>query len=154
MFNFFRRKTISNKSAIGRDFPPLHFKDGNAALEYACRYMECSLNDGSLLPALVLDSRELFGTQTVIMIQDDGNQLAMLRVASRDGGFIVAATTANPKGPKLLTGQLVAWKAIKYVPTIAEKSTDKRFGWTGLIMGTLKPVYINGSWIGDERFST
>ena len=152
MFDFFKRKKPIHSSASESGIPPLYFKDGNAALEYACKFMECPLGEGSFLPAVVLDSRELFGTQTAVKIQDDGNQLAMLRVASDDGGFLVAATTANPKGPRLQSGQLVAWKAMKYVPAIAETTKDKRFGWVGLIVGTLKPEHVNGSWAGDERF--
>jgi uncharacterized membrane protein len=43
---------------------------------------------------------------------------------------------------------------MKYVPDIAEAATakDKRFGWVGLIVGTLKPEHVNGRWTGDERF--
>ena len=110
--------------------------------------------EGSFLPAVVLDAKELLRTSDAVKTQGDGNQIAMLRVASDDGGFLVVATTANPKGPKLLPGQLVAWKAMKYVPDIAKAATakDKRFGWVGLIVGTLKPDHVNGKWSGGERF--
>ena len=152
MFEFFKRKKATPSSASKKDMPPLYFKDGNAALEYACKFMECPLREGSFLPAVVLDSRESFGTQAAVKTQEDGNQIAMLRVASDDGGFLVMATTANPKGPKLQPGQLVAWTAMKHVPAIADAVEDKRFGWVGLIVGTLKPEHINGSWVGDGRF--
>lgn len=152
MFDFLKRKKTTLPFASECGISPLYFEGGNAALEYACKFMDCPLGEGVSLPALVLDSRELFGTSTAVKIQDDGNQLAMLRVASDDGGFLVAATTANPKGPKLQPGQLVAWKAMKHVPAIAETTKDKRFGWVGLIVGTLKPEHVNGSWVGGERF--
>ena len=152
MFEFFKRKKPTRPSASENVIPQLCFEDGNAALEYACKFMECPLGEGSFLPAVVLDSRELFDTQTAVKTQEDGNQLAMLRVASDDGGFLVAATTANPKGPKLQPGQLVAWTAMKHVPEIAETTKDQRFGWVGLIVGTLKPEHANGCWVGDERF--
>jgi hypothetical protein len=29
---------------------------------------------------------------------------------------------------------------------------DKRFGWIGLIEGTLKLEYKNGGWVGNEKF--
>jgi hypothetical protein len=89
-----------------------------------------------------------------VKIQDEGNQLAMIRVASADGGFLVAAATVGPKGPRLHPGQLVAWKAMKHVPEVAKNVNDKRFGWVGLIIGTLKPERRNGGWMGGERFSS
>lgn len=153
MFSFFKRKQPKAPSTPEAGSPPLFFKDNPAAFEYACKFLQCHLTEGSFLPALVLDSKELFGTETAVKIQADGNQLAMLRVASDDGGFLVAATTANPKGPRLQPGQLVAWTAMKYVPAIAKDANDKRFGWVGLIVGTLKPGHVNGSWVGDEKFT-
>jgi hypothetical protein len=81
-----------------------------------------------------------------------GNQTALLCVASNDGGFVVAARTAGPKGPWLEPGQLVAWKAVRYVPEVANAVSDKRFGWVGVIVGTLKPEHRNGCWVGDEIF--
>lgn len=153
MFDFFKRK---KPVATGGDggMPPLFFKDGTAALEYACKFMECPLEENCVLPAVVLDTTELLGTSEAVKIQSDGNQIAMLRVASDDGGFLVVAATANPKGPKLQPGQLVVWKAMKYVPDIAKAASakDKRFGWVGLIVGTLNPEHANGRWSGGERF--
>jgi hypothetical protein len=153
MFEFFKRKKPAAPSCDGSNIPPLFFKDGPAAIEYACKFMECSLHEGRSLPAVVLDSRELFGTPTAVKTQNDGNQIAMLRVASDDGGFLVTATTAGPLGPKLQPGQLVAWKAMNHMPDIAKTMKDKRFGCVGLIIGTLKPEHRNGSWVGDEMFS-
>ena len=152
MFDFFKRKKSIKLPTKDSGIPPLYFNDGTAAFEYACKYMECALDDSSLLPALILDSRKLFGTQAAVKIQDDGNQLAILRVASNDGGFLVASTTTNPKGPRLIPGQLVAWQAMKYVPDIAVTTNDKRLGWVGLIVGTLKTEHINGGWTVGERF--
>jgi hypothetical protein len=31
---------------------------------------------------------------------------------------------------------------------------DKRSGWTGVIIGTLKPELRDGRWLGDRKFST
>ncbi|MGB3746583.1 MAG: zeta toxin family protein [Rhodanobacter sp.] len=153
MFSIFKRKGQKQGAAAGHSMPPLYFKDGNAALEYACEYMDCDLREGALLPAVVMDARSMFGTTTAVKRQDDGNQLATLRIPSRDGGFLAVATTANPKGPVLQVGQLVAWQAMQYSPAFAKSAKDKRFGWVGLILGTLKPEYANGSWAGDARFA-
>lgn len=66
---------------------------------------------------------------------------------------LVNALTAGPKGPALHPGQLVLWQAGQHVPTIADFAKDKRFGWVGLIIGTLKSEYRNGCWVGGKRFS-
>jgi hypothetical protein len=100
-----------------------------------------------------VDARKEFGVKSAVRILEDGNQLAILRVVSDDGGFNVAASTLGPKGPELQPGQLVLWRAGKYAPEVAAAAKEKRFGWVGLIEGTLKPEYVNGGWVGGERFS-
>jgi hypothetical protein len=75
-----------------------------------------------------------------------------LCVASLDGGFVVAAPTAGPSGPQLLPGQLVAWKAVRHVPEIALGMSDERFGWAGVIVGTLKLELREGCWVGEDIF--
>lgn len=151
MFDFFKRKL--RPANAGTAFPPLHFKDGGAALEYACKYLECPLNEGAFLPALVLDTHVLVGAAASVLTQQDGNQAAMLRVASRDGGFVVLASTAGPSGPRLQPGDLVAWCAGAHSPDVAAVMTDSRSGWVGLIVGTLKPEHRDGRWVGDQRFA-
>ena len=113
------RSKFGQKSTDTDPVPPLAFKDGMAAIEYACKYMKCPLQEGSFLPALVLDFRKLSRDESPVIIQRDGNQVAMLRVASDDGGFPVLATTAGAKGPRLQPGQLVVWRAGKYSPDVA-----------------------------------
>jgi hypothetical protein len=153
MFEFLKR-TKTPATCPDAGVGPLYFKDGAAAFGYICKYMECPLGEGSALPALILDARELFGGAAAIKIQDDGNQAAAIRVASSDDGFLVFATTAGPKGPRLQPGQLVLWQAGSFAPALAKQSEDKRFGWVGLIVGTLRPEWKDGSWRGGERFST
>jgi hypothetical protein len=152
MFGFLKRN--KQPPTAGNTGMPPYFKSGEAALEMACSYMDCTLSAGVSLPALVLDSRTLFGAEASVKVQANGNQLAMLRVASSDGGFLVAASTAGSNGPSLEPGQLVAWHAMSYSQEIADAGTaDKRFGWVGVIVGTLKPQFVNGSWVGDHRFA-
>lgn len=135
--------------------PPLFFKDGAAAFEYSCKFMECPLHEGAFLPALVLDPREMFGASTAVQRQKDGNQAVMLKVASSDGGLVVFASTLGPKGPQLKPGDFVAWRAAKHSTEVAASMSakDERSGWVGLILGTLKPEHRNGNWIGNERFA-
>ena len=150
MFEFKRKNPkVSSDGDVGR--PPRSFQDGIAAFRYACKFLECPLHEGAFLPAVVLDPLEVFGTQTPAKTKD-GNQVAFLCVASNDGGFFVTAITAAPKGPRLEPGQLVAWRAVRYVADIANTVSDKRFGWVGVIVGTLKPEHENGCWVGTEIF--
>ena len=130
---------------------PLVFKSGAAAHAHACKYMDCTLQEGSNLLAVVTDCREQLGTQDAVRVQDDGNQLAVLCVVSNDGGFLVLATTSGPKGPALRPGQLVVWRAMSHQARL-QTTDDERSGWMGLIVGTLQPEYRNGGWVGDEQF--
>jgi hypothetical protein len=152
MFDFLKRtKTATTRTDAG--IGPLYFKDGAAAFGYICKYMECPLSEGSYLPALVLDSRELFGTATAVKVESDGNQMAAIRIASREGGFVVAAPTLGPKGPRLEPGQLVLWQALKFSPAFAKRTREPRVAWIGFIVGTLRPEWKDGSWLGGEKFS-
>lgn len=154
MFDFLKRKIARPTGSPSRAMPPLYFKDGEAALQYCCEYMDNQLVAGNSLVALVLDARKEFGTANAVIQREDGIQMALLRVASSDGGFTVAATTSGPKGPRLQPGQLVLWHAGQLIPEVAKQAKDPRFGWVGLIFGTLKPEFVNGGWTGAERFAS
>jgi hypothetical protein len=169
MVGFLKRKTLPiRRRAVDHSpripFPRLEFEDGFTAFEQACNG-ECLLHEGIMLPALVLDARELSGAAAAVEIQDDGRQIASIRVASADGGFIVSASTGGSHGPRLQPGHFVVWQAERYDPRLAKEAPattkkrfgifglkDKRLGWVGLIAGTLKSEYGNGGWTGDERF--
>lgn len=153
MFGFLKRKNSTPETTANDEVMPVHFKSGDAALEMACKYMDCALAEGTTLPALVLDAHKLFGTEASVKVQVNGIQLAMLRVASSDGGFLVAASTVGAIGPRLEPGQLVAWQAMSYAPELAKAgAADERFAWVGLIVGTLKSEFVNGSWVGNGQF--
>jgi len=150
VFEFKRRKArIAADGDPGR--PPRFFPDGIAALRYACRFLELPLYEGTFLPAVVLDAREILGTQGLAR-PENGSQAFFLCVASHDGGFVVAAPNAGPRGPRLEPGQLVAWKAVRHVPDIVSGMRDRRFGWAGVIVGTLKLEHREGCWVSDEIF--
>lgn len=129
----FRRQSAPAANAAA-PIPPLAFKGAEAAFAYTCEYMDCTLREGAFLPAIVEDASKLFGTSAAVRIQPDGNQVAALRVPSDDFGFLVIATTAGAKGPRLQAGDFVAWQAGQYLPQMAKDSKDKRFGWVGLIL--------------------
>lgn len=150
----FEFKRINPKAAGDGDAgrPPRFFSDGIAALRFACMFLECPLHEGAFLPAVVLDPAELFRTPPPAQTQSDGSRVYFLCVASQDGGFAAAAPTAGPQGPALEPGQLVAWKALRYVPEVANGAGDPRFGWAGVIVGTLKAEHRNGCWVSDAIF--
>jgi hypothetical protein len=132
---------------------PLHFKDGAAAVEYASKYMVCKLAAGVELPAIVLDAREEFGTAEAVRTAENGIQTAVLRVCGDNGGFIALSQTSGPIGPTLAPGEMVLWRAVKYLGKMGRAAPDRRTGWIGLIAGTLSPTLIAEGWIGKDRFS-
>src|ERR1700691_973688 len=103
--------------------PRFAFEDSLTAFEQACAG-DCMLHEGVMLPALVLDAE----------IQGNGRQMASVRVASADGGFIVSASTGGSGGPRLLPGHFVAWQAERYDAQVAKEAppTQKRFGLFGV----------------------
>lgn len=143
-------------------FLRLTFNNSLSAFEQACNG-ECPLHEGIILPALVLNARELFSAATAVKTQDSGRQTVFVRVASPDGGFIVSASTSGTRGPTLQPGHFVAWQAERYDSQVAKDAPrqkrfgwvgmkEKRYGWVGLIKGMLKLEYKNGGWVGDEMF--
>jgi len=149
------KKQPSASSNGGSEAAPLYFKDGTAALEFACT-LGCDLKRGSVLPAVVLDSKALFGTQEAVKTQPNGIQTVALKVASSDGGFLVMSQTLGPNGPKLQPGDLVAWQAGEFASAVVEtlKSPDKRFGWVGFVIAALRPEFrINHGWAIAGQFN-
>jgi hypothetical protein len=130
----------------------LAFKSNEAAFEYACAFMRCDVVKGQGLPALVVGATRTFRTAPVTK-DDRGIQTAVLRVASSDGGFLAVALSYG-RGPDLMDGDLVAWVPGEYREELAATSTDRRFGWVGLIVGTLEPRYVKGNWVGKDTFGS
>ena len=132
---------------------PLFFKDTNAAFEFACEYLLTDLTSGAILPALVMDSAAALGGGAAVRLRPDGIQIAMLRISSKDGGYMVVATSASAAGPNLQPGDLVAWQAGVAVPELAPQFADSRSTWAGLILAKLKPEYrAEHGWAIDQPF--
>ena len=114
------------------------------------------MRERGFLPALVMDARVELGAKEPVEMRADGKQVAALRVASDDGGFIVVAATLGPQGPELAPGDLVAWQAGKLKEELAASlgAIDRRSGWVGVIIGTLKPELREGRWLGERKFSS
>jgi hypothetical protein len=93
--------------------------------------------------AVIIDSKKEFGTQESVKTRADGVQFAMIKVASKDGGFIVPALTLTNGGEKLEAGDVIIWVPKTYDKSLAEKldnqKMDKRVGWIGFIAAKIAP---------------
>ncbi|WP_156466834.1 hypothetical protein [Methylibium sp. Root1272] len=79
--------------------------------------------------------------------------MVMLRVCSKDNGFMVMAATASSHGPALQPGDLVAWQAGAIVPALASQFPDPRSIWGGLVLAKLAPEYTMGKgWAIEQPF--
>lgn len=119
--------------AATRRAPNLKFKSAEAFFEMQCKYGQTDLQKGRGIVAIVLNSREEFGTVEPVKVQPDGTQLAMVRVAAEDGGFVVPTTTPSDKGDRLMPGDLVVWVPAVHNRELAKGFGDYRQGWVGFI---------------------
>jgi len=156
MFNFLKRAT-RGKVAERCPTPLLKYKDNKSAFEMACKYLNTDLSPDVDLAALVVDHRSmedmLLGRGSAVRIDESGNQVMFLQISSSDGGFLAVSKTLGPNGPRLVPGDLVAWRAEDYLAGAAHLMNDPKSGWVGLVIAKLKPEYVDGAWIIDERFS-
>ena len=84
--NWFTKIVSSNTTANAET--GLVFKDCEAAFAHACKWMDCTLGEGTSVPAIVVDSREFASDiGCAVKTESDKSQLAMIRVASKNGGF-------------------------------------------------------------------
>src|SRR5690242_6712658 len=97
------------KSAPKSALPRLIYESGEASFRSQCQYGFTDIIEGQGIVAIVLDTREEFGTEVAVKVQPSGCQLAAIRVASPDGGFRSFAETASPSGDRLKPGDLVVW---------------------------------------------
>ena len=117
----------------------LLFKSGKAFFEYQCQFGHTKIEKNVAIIAVVLDAKEEFGTPSAVQVKQDGSQLAALRVASDDGGFLVFATTPSAKGEKLRPDDVVLWVPSVFVQDVGDKMQDSRSGWVGLIRAKIRP---------------
>lgn len=117
----------------------LYFKSGPAFFEMQCKYGHTDLKEGQGIVALVLDAAKEFGTSAAVKVEPDGSQLAFVRVASSDGGFVVPAHTPSSKGERLRPDDVVIWIPHTYSDEIAEGLGDRRAGWVGIIRAKVAP---------------
>src|SRR5215831_9476285 len=80
--------------------PVIYFKSSAAFFESQCDFGYTRIEVGVAVVALVLDAQKEFGTPTPVSIGKGGIQLAALKVASEDGGFLVFSQTPSGSGDR------------------------------------------------------
>jgi len=116
------------------------------AVESAAAFFDRQCENGDItierskgIVAIVLDAQKDLGTAVAVRIEPDGRQLAVLRVASDDGGFVVPASTPSGRGERLWPGDVVIWVPSIYSQEFGNHLQDKRSGWIGLITAKIRP---------------
>ena len=130
MWPFKRKKSLPSK---------LPFKNGESFFQMQCKYGHTELSEGQGVVAIVLDTKAMYGTEVPVKVKDDGVQIATLKVASEDGGFITFSETASGNGDRLGPGDLVVWVPGIYNEALSQKMDDERGGWIGLIVAKIAP---------------
>lgn len=117
----------------------LVFKDGEAFLKLQCKFGQTEIIPGRGIVAYVVDAAREFGVTTAVKRQPNGTQMAMLKVASEDGGFLVMSTTATEKGDPLNPGDCVIWVPMQHQAAMVDaiEGVDPRFGWIGFIVAKI-----------------
>jgi hypothetical protein len=148
------KRNAALASSAKSDDKRLFYKSCETAFESACKYGGHDLQIGSTLVAIVLDARKEAGSDEAVKTLANGRQLALLKVSSADGGFVVMAETPSAAGPKLNVGDLVLWHIGAYSKEVAKIYGDPRAGWVGLIVATVKLEYsIKQGWQLDAIFA-
>lgn len=124
ILDFFRPKKPPQRGA-------LVFKENVGAFEYACKYMDCTIAEGRVLPALV---------KAVDFETKDGRQSCTLKLVSDEGGReITLCDTLNADVPKLKQGDLVAYRIVGHFPD--SNSTISMLSVMGFIVAKLEPAW-------------
>ncbi len=107
----------------------LHFKDADAAFEYACMFGDTELREGANLFSIVIPS----GVGNADILEDErGIQTCMIKVSDEDAGHTTIAQTAGRNGPRLKIGDAVIWHCM-------ERSAQLDGMWMGLIVAKVEP---------------
>lgn len=117
----------------------LIYKSGEAFFEMQCKYGHTTLGENTGIVGIVLDAKREFGVETAVKVQPNGTQLATLRIAGEEGGFVTFAETGSAGGDVLKPGDLVVWVPGIYNQQLAQKMGDDRAGWIGLIRAKIAP---------------
>ena len=114
----------------------IYFKDAKAMFEYQCAYGKIALRKGKGNVAIVTEVLKDDAPDTVRR-----GQLLMVKVADKDGGFLVPAATPSLAGDLLAVDDLVVWVPMKELGSMQKALGDKRCRWAGLIRAKIAAEY-------------
>lgn len=127
------------KSRVGPEPNTFYAKDSRTFFQMQCEFGQLDLRKNQANVALVLDARDILGERDAVRVSDAGCQVAVLRVADQDGGFITVSQTPSRNGDPLEPGDLVLWVPLEQ--TDGNPSGDPRLNWVGLIRAKIPPEY-------------
>ena len=108
--------------------PPLVFENTQAAFEYACAHQNLPILLEALIPALVLERGS---------IDPDGVHHFLIRLAGRDGGRELWATTLKEATDFPESGELVGFRVVKVASDLPDEVSI-----IGFIAVKLEPVWL------------
>lgn len=113
----------------------IYYKDNNSAFESACDWMDCSMHDGKIIPALI----------EKVATTNDGLQMCQLKLPGENGGArVLFCKTINSRIAQLQVGDLVAYLIANTNPELKRSSV---FGCIGFVVAKLEPAISNSrSW--------
>lgn len=131
---------------------PKSFETTLEAFTQACADAQEGIVAEQPMVGIVLDAKDEFGADEPIPVEEDGCARLALRVATKDGGFIVLSKTTHAPKQGVKVGDLVCWVPLKHEPALADKANDERFGWIGLVFATLEPEWVEDEWALREFY--
>jgi hypothetical protein len=112
--------TAQNASIIPKDV--IYYKDNKSAFDSACQFMDTSIKELKIIPALVEKTAPT----------SDGLQMCQFNLASADGGTpVLFCTTIDNHVPRLYAGELAAFQIAAINP---------EWGRVGFIVAKLDPA--------------
>lgn len=116
------RKRLPEDQSSGPDYNTSFFK-------FQCGFGETDIQKGRGVVSIVLVPPVPAAAIAPEAKDSDGAFGAVVRVASRDGGFVTAAMTYGDEAEKLSAGDLVICVPIAFRERIASELEDERLGW-------------------------
>lgn len=136
-----RQPESSLRQMTYKDGTDLVFKSRDLFFAYNCASSSDRIQEGQARVAFVIDPSSIVGDYMprAVSRNEEGMQVAMLRVASPDGGFYVIAATPGQNGEELKLGDLVVWMPEAYSDEKFPFGSDKRSRWFGFIYASIRP---------------